>query len=260
MNRAQALSSMLVAVAVAVGCGGGKPQDAAARTEPAAPVAQAPAPAQAVPAGSATIQGIVTFTGEAPERMPVQMSADPVCQQQHAEPVLTEDTVVNPNSTLRNVVVYVKEGVKGAFPAPANPVVLDQRGCWYQPHVFGIQANQPLQIVNSDATLHNINAKPAQNQPFNVAQPVKGMKTSKTFARPEVGVKFKCNVHPWMNAYAVVLAHPFFAVTGADGTFRIANLPTGTYTLEAWHEKYGTQTQQVTVADGEMKTVTFAFR
>ena len=260
MTRTRMLSTLLVAIPVAIGCGSGRPQDAAAKPDTAAPTAPAQPPPQGGPAGTATIQGSVSFTGTAPARTPVQMAADPVCQQQHAEPVLTEDVLPNPNGTLRNVVIYITDGVQGAYPAPATPVTLDQRGCWYQPHVFGIQVGQPLEIVNSDSTLHNINAKPQANQAFNIAQPVKGMKTTKRFAKPEVGVRFKCNVHPWMRASAVVVAHPFFSVTGEDGSFRLANLPAGTYTLAAWHETLGAQTQQVTVADGEMKSVTFAFR
>lgn len=195
---------------------------------------------------------------------PINMDADPVCQQQHTSPVYSEDVVVNANGALKNVFVYVnaeKSGmVRSALAAPTTPVVLTQSGCWYSPHVFGIQADQPLEIVNDDATLHNINAKPTVNQPFNVAQPVKGMKTTKKFAKPEVMVKFKCNVHPWMNAYAGVLTHPFFSVSGADGAFAITGLPAGTYTIEAWHEKYGTQTQTVTVGDGESKSLELTFK
>lgn len=261
MTRAQWVSPMLVWVLVTIGCGG-RPKEVSAAVEQAA---QAKAPIQqsqggvGVSGGSASITGAIRFVGTAPTRDKVKMDADPVCQQQHSTPVLSEEVAVNDNGALKNVLVYVKEGAKGSFPAPATPVKLDQAGCWYAPRVFGIQAGQPLEIVNSDATLHNVNAKPLLNAPFNIAQPVKGMKTTKTFAKPELGVKFKCNVHPWMSAYAGVFDHPFFSVSGADGSFAITGLPAGTYTIEAWHEKYGAQTQTVTVADGESATIELTF-
>ncbi|MBI3010892.1 MAG: carboxypeptidase regulatory-like domain-containing protein [Candidatus Omnitrophica bacterium] len=267
MTRSRLLSTVGVIV-VAIGCGSGKPQSASAQArspehaEVGAPtqlalLSESPQPASGHSA--ATIQGVVRLSGTAPQRALVKMSADPVCQQQHAEPFYSEETVVDEQGGLKNVFVYVKQGLTGAFPAPAEPVALDQSGCWYRPHVFGVQADQPLGIINSDATLHNVNAKPTLNQPFNIAQPVKGMKTTKKFAKPEVMVKFKCNVHPWMSAYAGVVDHPFFGVTDEHGAVTISGLPAGTYVLEAWHEKYGTQTQTVTVADGETKPIEWTF-
>jgi hypothetical protein len=206
-----------------------------------------------------TITGQVQLTGTPPQRAPVKMSADPTCQQKHAEPVLSEEVIVNDNGALRNVFVYVKEGLAGSFPPSTTPVVLDQDGCRYQPRIVGLQVNQLLDIRNSDATLHNVNAKPSVNKPFNLAQPVQGMKTTKTFSSPEVMVEFKCNVHPWMRAYVGVVAHPFFAVSDDAGTFTISGLPAGTYMLEAWHEGYGTQSQTVMVAEGQSSSVTWTF-
>jgi hypothetical protein len=257
---------MVVATVVAIGCGSGKPGAASATSESQAqaeaPIRLAEATATADPSssgGSASVQGAIRFVGTAPTQGKVKMDADPVCQQQHPTSVFSEEVLVNANGTLRHVFVYVKEGVSGPFPPPARAVTLDQAGCWYHPHVFGIQVNQPLEIVNSDPTLHNVNAKPVSNQPFNVAQPVKGMKTTKKFAKPEIMVRFKCNVHPWMSAYVGVVEHPFFSVSGADGSFSLTGLPAGTYVLEAWHEKYGTQTQTVNVADGETKSIELTF-
>jgi len=256
MNR----SPWLVPLAVLIGIGcGSKPEEVSAKTEQVQPAAQmAQAPAAPAATGGSSVKGTVKFTGTAPKGQPVQMAADPVCQQAHPAPVYSEEVVVGEGGALKNVLVYVKE-VPGSFPPASQPVVLDQSGCWYSPHVFGLQTNQPLEIVNDDPTMHNINAKPVQNPPFNIAQPQKGMKMTKSFPKPEVPVKFKCNVHPWMNAYAGVFTHPFFAVSGADGSFTLQGLPAGTYTVEAWHEKFGTQSQQVTVGDGETKSVSFSF-
>jgi len=147
---------------------------------------------------------------------------------------------------------------KPAQPAPAAPVVFDQKGCHYEPHVFGIQAGQPLEILNSDDALHNVHALPKNTQEFNLGMPIKGMKLTKTFTAPEVAVKIKCEVHPWMAAYAGVLDHPFYAVTGEDGSFSLKDLPPGEYVVEAWHEKYGTQTQTVKVP--ETSEVSFTFK
>ena len=269
MTRSGLLSPTVVAILVAIGCGSGKPQDAAAtgerahRQQAGPPIQLAEAPATAQPTsggGSASIRGTVRFSGTAPTMEKIKMDADPVCQQQHTSPVHAEDVVVNSNGTLKNVFVHVKEGTKGPFPAPTAPVTLDQAGCWYKPHVFGIQTDQPFEIVNSDPTLHNINAKPTNNPPFNVAQPTKGMKTTKKFAKPEMGVRFKCNVHPWMHAYINVVENPFFSVSDEGGIFTISGLPAGTYVIEAWHERYGAQTQTVSVGDGETKSVEFTFK
>ena len=137
---------------------------------------------------------------------------------------------------LQNAFVYVKDGLGNrTFPVPKTPVVLDQQGCKYRPHVVGIQVGQPLEVRNSDSTLHNVHAIPKVNKEFNFGQPTKGMKSSRTFDKAEVMVPFKCDVHGWMNAYAGVVAHPFFAVSKADGSFEIKGLPPGSYTVEVWH-------------------------
>jgi len=257
------MTTLVVAVAVLIGCGG-RPQDASAKTDsqpdaaPPMQLAQAPASAQ-LASGGGSVQVSVKFSGTAPARTKVKMDADPVCQQQHTTAVESEEVVVNSNGTLKNAFVYVKEGATGTFPTQATPATLEQSGCWYYPRVFGLQVNQPLDIINSDATLHNVNAKPSANTPFNIAQPVKGMKTSKKFAKPEIMVKFKCNVHPWMSAYAGVLDHPFFGVSDEQGAAVIKGLPEGTYTIEAWHETFGAQTQSVSVAEGETKSIEFTF-
>ena len=197
-----------------------------------------------------TVTGKVNFTGTAPQMEQISMNADPVCSSLHSEPVYAETVIANSNGTIKNVFVYVKEGLEGkTFPVPTSPVTIDQKGCQYKPHVFGIQVSQPLEIINSDSTLHNIHSLAEKNKQFNLGMPIQGMKMTKKFSAPEIMAKFKCDVHPWMNAYIGVLPHPYFSVTGDDGTFEIKDVPPGDYTIEAWHEKYGVQTQKVTVTE-----------
>jgi plastocyanin len=211
------------------------------------------------------LTGRVRFTGAKPVNPKIDMSEEPACKDKYkTTPPAAEAVVVNANGTLANVFVYVKSGLPASakYQAPATPVVIDQDGCRYHPHVLGIMVGQNLEIRNSDPVLHNIKAKPVKNRPFNVSQPTAGMKTMRTFATSEVMVPLECNVHGWMNAFLGVLPHPFYAVTGADGSFSIKGLPPGTYTVEAWHEKYGTQTATVTVTatGAKMADITFAAR
>ncbi len=216
--------------------------------------------AQAVQAG-ATITGKIKFTGARPTNPRIDMSEEAACKSKYPAPPTAETVVVNANGTLANVFVYVKAGLppSAKYQAPATPVVIDQDGCRYHPHVLGIMVGQNLEIRNSDPVLHNIKAKATKNRPFNVSQPSAGMKTNRVFSAPEVMVALECNVHGWMNAYLGVLPHPFYAVSGSDGSFSIKGLPAGTYTIEAWHEKYGTQTATVTVAGAAPKTQDFTF-
>jgi len=209
----------------------------------------------------ATVTGKVKFTGTKPAMPKIDMSEEPKCKAKYtAAPPTDEAVVVNANGTLDNVFVYVKSGLPASYkaPAPAGPVTLDQDGCRYHPHVFGILVGQPLAIKNSDGILHNIKAKGTKNRPFNISQPAV-MTSDRTFSAPEVMVPLECNVHGWMHAWLGVLPHPFFGVSGSDGSFTIKGLPPGTYTIEAWHEKYGTQTATVTVAGSETKTADFSF-
>jgi hypothetical protein len=208
---------------------------------------------------TASVRGSVKFTGTAPAQERIKMDADPVCKGLHAEPVTSQEVVVNPNGTLRWVMVYVKDGLGGrTFPTPAAPVVLDQRGCQYEPHVFGMMANQGVKILNSDATLHNIHPLPKVNKAFNVGMPKPG-EIMKNFETPEDPFHIKCDVHKWMSSYCGVFNHPYFSVTDANGAFELKGLPAGTYKIVAWHEKYGTQEMDVTVGDGESKAVDFSF-
>jgi carboxypeptidase family protein len=269
----RAIRPMAAALALAVvgllsACGGGdeeeedKPKSTAGKEGGAAPAA-APAAgggAAAGAMGTSVVSGKVSFDGPAPSNPKVKMSADAYCLKQHAGEVEIPETAVSADKGLANVFIYVKDGIKGTYPPPSTPAQIDQKGCSYTPHVFGMVAGQSLDIINSDATLHNIHAFPEKNEAFNLGMPVQGMKYTKKFDKPEVMVKIKCDVHGWMLAWCGVVTHPFFAVSGPDGTYTIKDLPAGTYTLEAWHEKLGTQTQQVTVGDKDTKTVAWTFK
>ena len=211
--------------------------------------------------GGGSVSGKVVFEGDPPKQRKLKTQADPACHEMHVEePLLSETVIVNENGTLRNVFVYVKSGLEGhTFEKPSDPVILDQKGCQYHPHVFGMMTKQQLQILNSDDTAHNVHAVPTVNQEFNIGQPQKNMVKKTTFKEPEIMVKFKCDVHSWMTAYCGVLDHPFFAVTGEDGSYLLKGLPSGTYEVEAWHEEYGTQSQSVTIGDGDSKELDFKF-
>lgn len=190
------------------------------------------------------------------------MAADAVCASKHSTPVFPETSIINKaDGSLKNVFVYVSKGLEGKhFPTPKTPVVLDQDGCTYAPHVFGIMPNQPLKVVNSDATTHNVHAMGEVNQEFNVGQRAGAPPIVKTFAKPEVTIPILCNQHPWMRAVAHVITNPYYAVSDDKGAFEIKGLPAGTYTLTAIHEKYGTATQTIKVAAGKAAPpVTFTF-
>ncbi len=205
------------------------------------------------------VEGKVVFKGTAPKAARIFMSGDPRCTALHKDPVYTEDVIVNPNGTLRNVIVSVKSGLASKkYDVPRDHVVLDQRGCQYIPHVIAIMAGQDLQIVNDDPTLHNVHTLSTLNPAFNIAQPKQGMKLDRSFNRPEF-FKVKCEVHPWMAAYIGVFESPYFSVTGDDGSFVIKGLPPGEYTLEAWHERYGTRTMSVKVPAKGAVSISFDY-
>ncbi|MGH9204172.1 MAG: carboxypeptidase regulatory-like domain-containing protein [Vicinamibacterales bacterium] len=229
-------------------------------TTPGTPQPGAPAPAPTDTAdGPGVIIGTMTFAGTPPAPKPLPMDSDPKCA---ADPkAVSERLVVGPGGGLQHVFVHVKDGLGNrTYAVPTTPVSLDQKGCRYIPHVFGVQVGQPIRVSNSDATLHNVNAAPKNNRGFNFGQPATVPAVTRTFDKPEVMVPMRCDVHSWMNAYAGVVAHPFFAVTKEDGSFEIKGLPPGTYTVEAWHEELGTQTQSVTVDGKTPGEVTVAFK
>lgn len=226
--------AMMAAVAVALGAAG----DRRASAGTAGATAQ----------DGLAVTGNVKIKGDIPKRKKIRMDADPKCAALHAEPPLTEEVVADAQGNVQWAFVYVKKGLEGKkFEVPKTPAVLDQKGCQYHPHVLGIMVGQDLLVRNSDDLLHNVHALPFNNREFNFGQPQKGMEEKKQFTTPEVMVKVKCDIHPWMSAWVGVLEHPFHAVTGPDGNFKIEGLPAGKYTIEVWHEKYKAVSQEVEV-------------
>ena len=241
----------LCALPLALACGGGE----APKTETAA----APAAAAAGATGTASITGKISFEGTAPAPEKVKLNADPKCAAMHKEGLERWQVHVK-DGGLADVLVYVKSGIGGSYPVPSEPVLLDQKGCDYWPHMVTMRAGQPLKIRNSDDTLHNIHPRPTVNPEFNIGQPRQGMESNKNFDKPEIMIPVGCDVHPWMRAYISVLAHPFYAVTKEDGTFAIQGLPAGDYEIEANHGKLKSQAQKITVKDGEAAKLNFTFK
>jgi plastocyanin len=250
LNRLR-LGAAAAILTLAASCSGEK------APEPSAP----PAGARRVDASKAgSVAGRVVLEGPVPANPPIEMNADPFCAREHPNGATLENFVAG-NGGLENVFVYLKDGLNNYyFEVPTEPVQLDQRACRYVPHVSGIRVGQPLLISNSDETLHTVHAQGEVNGQFNLSQAMKNLTNTRTFTRPEVMIPFKCNVHNWMHAYVGVLDHPYFAVTHDGGKFELPNLPAGTYTVEAWHEKLGAQTQSVTLGEKESKEMTFTFK
>jgi plastocyanin len=246
----------LAAALTFAGCGGGE------KTETKQAETAAPAGGAATPdlTNGATITGKVVFSGTKPVAKTLDMSAVPACMNAHkGAPPKSEEVVVNDNGTLKNAFVWVKAGLPEStvWQVPTTPVELNQTGCMYQPHVIGVMVGQNLDIKNSDPTNHNIHPMPSVNQDWNESQPPGTPDKLQSFPRQEVMIPVKCNIHNWMRAYIGVVGNPFFAVTGDDGTYSLKGLPPGTYTIQVWQEKYGTQEQQVTVAAKDSKTADF---
>jgi plastocyanin len=236
-------------------CGGGGEQAASGGEGGAGGMAEAQGPR-----GDANVVGVVNFEGTAPENPTIDMAEEPSCAAGY-EGQPRDPQVVVTDGKLGNVFVYVKGGLPAdaEYTAPSTPVVLDQEHCLYEPRVFGVMVGQPVEITNSDSLLHNIKAVPSTNRGFNISQPTAGISMNRTFSAPEIMVPFECNVHGWMHAFAGVTAHPFYDVSADDGSFTLERLPAGTYEIEAWHERFGTKTQSVTVPETGQVTVEFTF-
>ena len=234
------------------GCGGGQSQSSSQEQPAAATTAKKTVDMATV----GSVSGVVKLDGTAPKYKPINMSADPYCvKANHDHSVMPDEVVVGEGNTLANVIVYVKSGAEDySFPTPTESVTLDQKDCMYTPHVLALMVGQTLSVVNSDDTTHNIHPTPVDNREWNKSQPPHAPAITDTFARPEVAIPVKCNVHPWMKGYIAVMSNPYYAITTKDGKFDLKNLPPGTYTIEAWQEKYDTQDQTVTITPKESKT------
>jgi len=250
------ISSAIAAALILAGCGGG--------SEPKKEESKAATPAATAPvdeANAATVTGKVSFTGDKPKIPTIDMSANPACARAHSTPAKSEEVVINDNGTLRNVLLYVKGVPDRQYPTPSTAATLDQKGCMYGPHVIAVMAGQNIEIRNNDPTNHNIHPLPKINQEWNESQAPGSEPKMRTFAREEMDppIAVKCNVHPWMRSYIAVSNTPYIAVTGDDGSFTIKGLPPGSYTVTAWHEKYGKKEMPVTVAAKDSKTVDFSY-
>jgi plastocyanin len=228
---------------------------------PSAPNAPAGAigTASMAPASKGEIAGTVSLDGKAPAKILIDTTMDPACSISSPAPVYTEQYVVN-NGKLANVFVYVKSGPPAAMQmgqAGTEPVVMDQKGCQYVPHVIGVVQGGTVLFKNSDVTMHNVHTMPSSggNQAVDLSMGPRGTPVSKQFMKPELMIPVRCNNHPWMNAFINVAPTPFFAVTDAAGHFTITGLPAGNYVLGAVHEKLGEKDVNITVpADGKAKT------
>ena len=213
------------------------------------------------PATAGVVKGSIRFEGKKPTRKVIDMSSDPACEAAHKGKVYNETLLVNPDGTLANVFVYIKSGLEGKqFEVPQTPVLFDQRGCWFQPRVLGVQTGQMLRITNSDPVNHNIHALAQVNREWNHSQPPEEGPIDRKFLKPEVMIPLKCNIHGWMHAYVGVVDHPYFAVTGADGAFEIKNVPPGDYVIEAWQEQLGKSEQKVTLPPAGTAQAGFTFK
>jgi hypothetical protein len=201
------------------------------------------------PLTAGSISGTIRYTGKRPRPATIDMSEDPACVEAHRGKAIDESLLVSSNGALANAFVYVKKGLEGKnFVVPSTPVTIDQKGCWFRPRVLGIQTNQIFEVTNSDPVTHNIHPMAQVNREWNHSQGAGDAPLVRKFIKPEIMIPVKCNIHHWMRAYIGVVDHPYFAVSTQDGSYTIAGLPPGTYTIEVWHESLGTEEQQITVA------------
>jgi hypothetical protein len=249
--KTRALALSLCIALVVIGC------SKQGSEEPAEP----PAPTAVVdPATAGSISGTVKFEGAAPVFRPIDMSAEAACTQANPSPVVPPIVVTGAHGALANVVVYVKSGLGSYhFDVPSSPVVLDQKGCMYEPRVLAVMTRQPYEVHNEDQTIHNVHAMPRVNRAWNKSEPVGDPPIEANFTKPELAIPIACNIHPWMRAFMFVFAHPYFDITPKTGAFTLKGIPPGTYVIEAWQERFGTLDQTVTLGPKESKSISFTF-
>jgi plastocyanin len=253
------LLTICCGVAVLTGCSGTTKEPAPQKAASKPPAA--PSYFKVDPSTAGVLTGRIGYAGARPPRKRIDMSGDPACVEAHHGKAYDESIVVNPNRTLANVFVYIKSGLEGKqFETPATPVTIDQQGCWFRPRVLGIQTGQTLRVTNSDPVTHNIHPMAEINREWNHSQGEGDAPLARRFVKPEIMIPVKCNIHSWMHAFIGVLDHPYFAVTGADGTFEIPNVPPGDYVLAAWQEELGTQEQKITVGPSGKIETNFTFK
>lgn len=246
----KSLPVLSLAALLSIACG------VAPATDTAAAPAMQTKKVDAATAGS--VAGKVTLTGVAPTVEMMRVAGDQTCMAAMGPAAKSDAILVGTDGSIQNAFVYIKDTLSDyTFDVPTAPVVLDQVGCRYAPRIFGVRVGQPVEMVNSDATMHNVHAMPMVNQEFNRGMPQQHSRMTQVFTAPEQMVRFKCDLHAWMNAYGGVMSHPFFAVTGADGTFSLTGIPPGKYELAVWHEKLGSSTQQIEIGNSQAVSLNF---
>jgi plastocyanin len=216
------------------------------------PVAPTPSNGKSFP-----VKGIVTFEGTPPENKKLTLPAG--CGNKSGAEARSNEILIH-NGKLENVLITIKNPPPSNEPVPTTELVLDQHGCMYHPRIAAARVGQKVTFVNSDAVFHNVRSITSQNEKFNMAMPRKDQRITKTFMRPEMFLQAKCSVHPWMGAYVAVMDHPWFSVTNEKGEFHLPKLPVGKYQIEAWHEVFGTETQEIEISDAGAQDVNFTFK